>query len=164
MIKDKFSGIFLVAGTSIGGAMLALPMTAAKIGLVVASFYLMLFAIIMAGAALLLIPLYEKNTPLSIASLAKNRLGKNWSFLASVALFMLLYSLLVAYLSGLSETLTSLTKLPETASLLFVTFILFISLALSDQIINFYNKIAFSVKIGPFYNSNYVLTFNTIFQ
>jgi tyrosine-specific transport protein len=144
------SGIFLVAGTSVGAAMLALPITAVKLGLIFTCLYLLLIAIIMAGAALLLIPLYRQNGPLSISSLAKNSLGENWARASSFAILILLYSLLVAYLAGISDTLTSSLTLSWHSSLIMITLLFFISLALSDQLINFYNKLAFSIKILVF--------------
>jgi tyrosine-specific transport protein len=147
MLKQDISGIFLVAGTSIGGAMLALPMTAVRLGLVMTGVYLVMVAIIMCISGLLLMPLYGKYGPVSIVGLAKKRLGAPWDWLATLALALLLYSLLVAYLSGLSNSFASITGFPWKACLIVITFLLVISLTLSNKLIDFYNKIAFSSKI-----------------
>jgi tyrosine-specific transport protein len=147
MLKKDISGIFLVAGTSIGGAMLALPVTAAKLGLIVTSFYLIMVALIMGVAGLLLIPLYEKYGSLTIVGLAKKKLGKPWDLLATVALASLLYCLMVAYLSGLGGSFASLTGLSWQASLLLISFTLLFSLTFSSKIIDLYNSSAFIIKV-----------------
>ena len=127
MSKSKLlGGILLIVGTSIGGGMLALPVSTAPAGFTNSIFFLILCWLIMTLGALLVL---EVNLRLpagsNIISMAKSTLGLPGQIMAWASYLLLLYSLLAAYISGGSDILNALLQhldvdLPNwTTSLLF---------------------------------------------
>lgn len=94
-------GILLVAGTAVGAAMLALPVSTGMAGFVPSVFLLVIYAILMTFTALLTLEVNlwvgEGN---NLISMAKMTLGR-WGQVTSWLLYMfLLYSLTTAYIAG----------------------------------------------------------------
>jgi tyrosine-specific transport protein len=145
--KKTLGGILLVAGTSIGAAMLALPIAAAEIGLW-SFLYLIVVALVMVYAANLLGEIYKiKNKTIALDIMAKETLGKFYGFITKASLFMLLYALIVAYLSALTTSLLDATPMKETSSVLFLTLFLVVSFTISDFLIDIYNRVSFIIKM-----------------
>jgi tyrosine-specific transport protein len=124
---SKFlGGLLLIVGTSIGGGMLALPVSTAEVGFSNSVFFLVLCWLIMAVGALLIL---EVNLRLpsgsNMVSMAKSTLGLPGQIIAWITYLFLLYTLLAAYISGGSDVLGSILaqlhlELPRwLASLLF---------------------------------------------
>lgn len=94
-------GILLVAGTTIGGGMLSLPITTAKSGflystpLFVACWALMTFTAFLTLEVNLCFP---RNS--HMISMAKSTLGKPGVFITWTAYLLLLYSVVAAYIAG----------------------------------------------------------------
>jgi tyrosine-specific transport protein len=104
-------GILLIVGTSIGGGMLALPVTTAEVGFTNSLFFLVAcWAVMTAGALLIL----EVNIRLPIGSnmisMAKSTLGLPGQIIAWITYLFLLYTLLCAYISGGSDVLSGLLQ------------------------------------------------------
>lgn len=102
-------GILLIVGTSIGGGMLALPVSTAEVGFSHSIFFLLFcWAVMTAGALLVL----EVNMRLPVGSnmisMAKSTLGLPGQIIAWIAYLFLLYTLLAAYISGGSDVFSSL--------------------------------------------------------
>lgn len=98
---STFGGILLVAGTAIGGGMLALPVLTAAGGFWPAVVLYTLCWLFMASTALLLVEVFlwsPKET--NIVSMAKMTLGKPGKIVAWILYLFLFYSLTVAYVSG----------------------------------------------------------------
>lgn len=110
MINSKLiGGILLIVGTSIGGGMLALPVSTAEVGFTNSIFFLFFcWAIMTAGALLIL----EVNLRLPLGSnmisMAKSTLGVPGQIIAWVTYLFLLYTLLSAYISGGSDVFNNL--------------------------------------------------------
>jgi tyrosine-specific transport protein len=111
---NKFLGaILLVAGTTIGGGMLGLPMITAFCG-----FYPSLFIITVCWLFLLLSSFLMIDVNLSLQreanliSMAENTLGKTGKIVCWISYLFLLYSLDVAYLAGGSKILQQFIMLP----------------------------------------------------
>ncbi len=121
-------GILLIVGTSIGGGMLALPVTTAAAGITNSIVFLILCWLIMTVGALLIL---EVNLRLpagsNMVSMAKATLGMPGQIIAWITYLFLLYTLLAAYISGGSDVFNGLLHkahidLPRwMASLLFTT-------------------------------------------
>lgn len=110
MFNSKLvGGILLIVGTSIGGGMLALPVSTAEVGFANSLFFLIFcWAIMTAGALLIL----EVNLRLpkgsNMISMAKSTLGLPGQIIAWVTYLFLLYTLLSAYISGGSDVFNAL--------------------------------------------------------
>jgi tyrosine-specific transport protein len=99
-------GILLITGTSIGGAMLALPVATAGGGLLSTSLFLIVCWLIMTFGALFLLEVNlwcPKGS--NIISMAEKTLGKPGKIVAWVSYLFLLYTLLSAYIDGGSDVL-----------------------------------------------------------
>lgn len=104
---SKFiGGILLIVGTSIGGGMLALPVSTAEVGFTNSVFFLIMCWLIMTVGALLIL---EVNLRLpsgsNMVSMAKSTLGLPGQVIAWITYLFLLYTLLAAYISGGSDVL-----------------------------------------------------------
>ncbi len=108
--NSKFlGGILLIVGTSIGGGMLALPVSTAEVGFTNSVFFLIMCWLIMTVGALLIL---EVNLRLpsgsNMVSMAKSTLGVPGQVIAWITYLFLLYTLLAAYISGGSDVLGSI--------------------------------------------------------
>lgn len=104
-------GILLIAGTSIGGGMLALPIANAAAGFWPSSFFLLICWVLMTAGAFLIL---EVNLYLPagahMISMARATLGMPGLITAWLSYLLLLYTLLCAYISGGGDVLGSLTN------------------------------------------------------
>ncbi|EPN9526361.1 tyrosine transporter TyrP [Cronobacter malonaticus] len=108
-MKNRTLGsIFIVAGTTIGAGMLAMPLAAAGVGFGVTALLLFLLWGLMCYTALLLVEVYQ-HQPAStgLGTLALNYLGKPGQWLAGFSMLFLMYALTAAYISGAGELLAS---------------------------------------------------------
>lgn len=130
MQKSKFlGGILLIVGTSIGGGMLALPVSTAEVGFGNSIFFLILCWLIMTVGALLIL---EVNLRLpagsNIISMAKSTLGLPGQIIAWVCYLLLLYALLAAYISGGSDVFNGLLQAANLSAPSWLTSLLFTGL------------------------------------
>ncbi|EPE7076213.1 tyrosine transporter TyrP [Cronobacter sakazakii] len=108
-MKNRTLGsIFIVAGTTIGAGMLAMPLAAAGVGFGVTALLLFLLWGLMCYTALLLVEVYQ-HQPAStgLGTLALHYLGKPGQWLAGFSMLFLMYALTAAYISGAGELLAS---------------------------------------------------------
>ncbi len=141
-------GTLLVAGTSIGAAMIAMPVTAAKVGLVWSIITLFVVAWAMYYLAQVNIEIFKlHNSDNSIAKIAGDVIGKKSQIITSFSILALLISLLVAYISGLGEIISHVTNYSYINAVIFLVVILFLSLGFSQKIFDYYNRAAFVFKL-----------------
>ena len=112
-IDTKFiGGILLIVGTSIGGGMLALPLSNAPMGFTDSSLLTILCWLVMTAGALLIL---EVNLWLpsgsNMVSMAEKTLGPVGKAAAWFSYLALLYTLLSAYISGGADVFDSLLQL-----------------------------------------------------
>ena len=100
--KSKFMGaLLIVAGTTVGAGMLALPMTSSHIGFINSIFLLVGMWAFMCFAALVTVEINLKlGGGYSIAYIAEKYFGKLGKFIASASIGLLFYALLAAYTTG----------------------------------------------------------------
>lgn len=105
-------GILLIIGTSLGGGMLALPVSIAHIGFPVSCIYMIIIWSVMTFAALLILEVNLALPPRSnMISMAYMTLGNAGRVVSWFIYLFLLYILLAAYLSGGSDVIASLLEL-----------------------------------------------------
>lgn len=108
--NKTIGGILLVAGTSIGAGMLALPITTGMGGFV-GSFTLFILCFLYMLVTLMLLleaNLYEENLESNIISMAKRRLGPIGLIVSWASFLLLLYSVAAAYMSAGGSLLAKL--------------------------------------------------------
>jgi len=102
-------GVLLIVGTSIGGGMLALPVSTAEVGFTNSLIFLVLCWLVMTAGALLVL---EVNLRLprgsNMITMAQSTLGLPGQIIAWITYLCLLYTLLAAYISGGSDVLNAL--------------------------------------------------------
>lgn len=110
MFNSKLiGGILLIVGTSIGGGMLALPVSTAEVGFTNSLFFLVFCWAVMTAGALLVLEVNLRLPPGSnMISMAKSTLGLPGQIIAWITYLFLLYTLLAAYISGGSDVFNSL--------------------------------------------------------
>ncbi len=112
MFNSKLiGGILLIVGTSIGGGMLALPVSTAEVGFSNSIFFLFFCWLIMTAGALLILEVNLRLPPGSnMISMAKSTLGLPGQIIAWITYLFLLYTLLSAYISGGTDVFNSLLQ------------------------------------------------------
>lgn len=96
----------LVSGTMIGAGMLAMPLTSAGIGFAFTAVLLLVLWALLTYSALLFVEVYQTtDSDAGIGTLAALYYGNTGRFVASTVMFVFLYALLSAYISGGGEIL-----------------------------------------------------------
>ncbi|WP_260280406.1 tyrosine transporter TyrP [Proteus terrae] len=108
-MKNRTIGsVFIVAGTTIGAGMLAMPLAAVGIGFSTMMLLLVGLWLLMSYTALLLVEVYQYNDPhTGLGSIAKRYLGVGGQVITGLALLLLMYALTTAYISGAGELLSA---------------------------------------------------------
>ncbi|KXO12583.1 Tyrosine-specific transport protein [Moritella sp. JT01] len=144
----------IVAGTALGGGMLALPLASAGLGFYTAAFLIIVNWALMTYTALLMLEIHQHaEQDATLNSLAKNLLGKPGQYLATFASFFLFYALCAAYIAGGGSQLTnkindllSLELTPQFGAVL-LTIIVATVVSIGTHSVDIVNRVLFSVKI-----------------
>lgn len=105
----SLGAILMILGTSIGAGMIALPVAAAQENYLLSLLLLAASWMIMAFGAFALLEVnlwFGRGT--NIISMARGTLGRPGQFVAWIVYLLLLYSLLAAYVSGISDVIHAL--------------------------------------------------------
>lgn len=141
-------GTLLVAGTSIGAAMIAMPITAAKIGFFGSILLMFIVGFVMYYMAQVHLDIFTINKKHhSMAKIAGEVIGKKTQVIYSISTLGLLISLLIAYISGIGEIVSTISSISYKTTVLSLVTILFFSLSISHKLLDYYNRIAFSFKL-----------------
>lgn len=102
MNKSKvFGSTLIIAGTTIGAGMLALPLASAGIGFSTSLFLMLGLWALMAFTALLMVELHQfAESDATLHTLAHKILGTKGKWIASFAVMFLFYALCAAYIAG----------------------------------------------------------------
>jgi len=105
VLSSKTAGaVFLIAGTSIGVGLLALPIATAQCGLIPTSFILFITWAVMLASSLLLLELCAWfKGEVNLISIAKQTLGLPGEVLAWLNYVVLIYAVLTAYVVGIGN-------------------------------------------------------------
>jgi len=142
------SGTILVAGTSIGAAMIAMPITGAKVGFIgsLVLIFIVGFVMYYMSQINLEIIIADKKH-YNITTIVGNVIGKKTQIIYTISILGLLMSLLVAYIAGVGEIISTISTINYINVVLSLGVILFISVSISHKLLDYYNKFAFSCKL-----------------
>ncbi|HGJ5899595.1 tyrosine transporter TyrP [Arsenophonus apicola] len=101
MKNPTLGSILIVAGTTIGAGMLAMPLAASGVGFPMIALMLIGLWALMSYTALLLVEVYQYNPSyLGLGSIAKRYLGLPGKVITSLSMLLLMYALATAYIGG----------------------------------------------------------------
>ncbi|GHA94211.1 aromatic amino acid transport family protein [Shewanella indica] len=152
--NKTFGSMLIIAGTTIGAGMLALPLASAGLGFGVASILMLLLWGLMSYTALLMLEVHQ-HAPAhaTLHTLAHKLLGRKGQLLASLAMMFLLYALCAAYIAGggaqLNDKLVryaDLTLPPQVGAIGFALLIALV-VAIGTHSVDMINRVLFTLKI-----------------
>ncbi|MGJ0638285.1 tyrosine transporter TyrP [Xenorhabdus bovienii] len=154
-MKNRTIGsIFIVAGTTIGAGMLAMPLASAGVGFGTTLVMLVALWALMSYTALLLVEVYQYNKPdTGLGTIAKHYLGLKGQLLTGFSMLFLMYALTSAYISGAGELLTSSINAWAGSSLSLSTGVILFTIVAGGVVcigtssVDFINRILFSAKL-----------------
>jgi len=157
--------MLIIAGTTIGAGMLALPIASSGLGFLTAMVILFFAWCLMTYTALLTLELHQHAPPnATLNTLAKNILGKKGQIIANFSMIFLFYSLCAAYIAGgggqLQLMLSNWSAVeipPQTGAIAFA--ILFGSIiTLGASTVDKLNQVLFIIKVMVLTSIFYILT------
>ncbi|WP_142472985.1 tyrosine transporter TyrP [Klebsiella oxytoca] len=154
-MKNRTLGsILIVAGTTIGAGMLAMPLASAGVGFGVTLALLITLWALMCYTALLLLEVYQHvPADMGLGSLAARYLGRYGQWATGFCMLFLLYALTAAYISGAGDLLASGLNqwldwtLPPAAGVLIFTAIGGTVVCIGTSLVDLFNRFLFSAKI-----------------
>lgn len=154
MKNRTFGSIFLVAGTTIGAGMLAMPLAAAGIGPGVTLLLLFGLWALMCYTALLLVEVYQHApADTGLGTLTRRYLGRSGQWLTGLSMLFLLYALTAAYISGAGELLAASlsqwfsTEISAESGVLLFTLVAGGIVCVGTSMVDMFNRLLFSAKI-----------------
>ncbi len=156
-LENANGAAILIAGTSIGAAMITLPVITATIGLLWGTALLIIMCIVMNFAARVMVDInLITNSADSISSLSKNYLSPFFEKFSTFIILAMLNALLVAYASGaqdfmklLLDKYTSIKLANVTIGLGFYSFML-LTLSISMRVLDNINRVLFAIMLLVF--------------
>lgn len=157
--------MLIVAGTTIGAGMLALPIASAGLGFNTALALIIASWLLMTYTALLMLELHQ-HAPrdATLNTLAKQWLGKRGQYIANFSMVFLFYALCAAYIAGGGAQLQSristdldINIAPQVTSI-FLAFVIGAVVTLGTSKVDKLNRVLFSIKIIVLGSLFYMLT------
>lgn len=154
-MKNKFLGsTLIVAGTTIGGGMLAMPIISAAVGFKVIVLVLTAIWLVMCYTALLFLEVYQYTSiKEGFNTISEKYLGRWASITTAVCMMALMYALLAAYMSGGGDVLTELLSqwlnrsIPPELGILLFALIFGSIVSLGTRLVDIFNKWVFTIKL-----------------
>ncbi|MCL1062680.1 aromatic amino acid transporter [Shewanella benthica] len=144
----------IIAGTTIGAGMLALPLASAGLGYGVTSLIMLLVWALMIYTALLMIEVHQfAPIDATLHSLAYKLLGRKGQVVASIAMMLLFYALCAAYIAGGGEQLHSKLAnwlgldIPIQAGAIIFTLVIGSVVTLGTGSVDIINRSLFALKL-----------------
>lgn len=155
MMKSKiFGSTLIIAGTTIGAGMLALPLASAGIGFSTSLGIMFALWALMAFTALLMVEIHQyADKDATLHTLAKQILGTKGKWIASFAMLFLFYSLCTAYIAGggnqFTNRLASFTGIELTGGTGTVVFTLLVAtvVTIGTATVDKVNRLLFAGKV-----------------
>ncbi|EKT63894.1 tyrosine transporter TyrP [Providencia burhodogranariea DSM 19968] len=153
-MKNRTLGsVLIVAGTTIGAGMLAMPLAAAGVGFTGIACLLVGLWILMSYTSLLLVEVYQHNPPnMGLGTVAKKYLGPIGQVVTGLSMLLLMYALTTAYIGGagvlISASLSSWWEihLPTEAAIILFTLIGGFVVCIGTHSVDFINRLLFTAK------------------
>ena len=157
--------MLIVAGTTIGAGMLALPIASAGLGFNTALALIIASWLLMTYTALLMLELHQYAArDATLNTLAKRWLGKQGQYVANFSMVFLFYALCAAYIAGggaqLQERINTgldLDIAPQFGSVILAVAIASV-VTLGTSKVDSFNRVLFSIKIIVLASLFYMLT------
>ena len=155
MSRSKvFGSTLIIAGTTIGAGMLALPLASAGIGFSTSLIIMLGLWALMAFTALLMLELHQyADSSATLHTLAKQILGQKGKWVASFAMLFLFYSLCAAYIAGggaqFGDRLTEWFGLDISGSTSTIIFTLIVTMVVTvgTGTVDKVNRVLFGLKM-----------------
>ncbi|MCF2860171.1 aromatic amino acid transporter [Pseudoalteromonas sp. SMS1] len=166
MLNNKTLGsMLIVAGTTIGAGMLALPIASAGLGFTTSLILIIATWLLMTYTALLMLEVHQfANQEATLNTLAKQILGTKGQYIANFSMVFLFYALCAAYIAGggsqLGEKLSNLAGVkiaPQIGSVVLAVVVATI-VALGTSTVDKLNRVLFTIKIIVLASLFFVLT------
>ncbi|MFU2059909.1 aromatic amino acid transport family protein [Avibacterium volantium] len=156
-MKNKtFGSALLVAGTTIGAGMLAMPLTSAEMGFGYTLALLFILWILLSYSALLFVEVYQKaeRKDAGIATLAEQYFGMTGRVLATLSLVIFMYAILSAYVTGGGSLLAGLLPFlgdnATSVSIVLFTLVLGVFIVISTGAVDALTRLLFVIKLVAF--------------
>lgn len=157
-MKNKILGsALLIAGSTIGAGMLAMPLTSAELGFGVTAIILLVLWALLAYTGLLFMEVYQTAPvrDVGVASLAEQYFGLIGRLLATLSPLILLYAILAAYMSGGSSLLSPFMPIADEQtrsqiSVLLITLVLGAFVLVGVKGVDGATRLMFIGKIAAF--------------
>jgi len=157
-MNKTIGGILLVAGTTIGGGMLSLPITTAKSGFLYSSLLFITCWALMTFTAFLTLEVnlcFPRNS--HMVSMAKHTLGKPGEFISWTAYLLLLYAIVSAYIAGGQDVFQGLLQslgIQAPAALCGIAFVLLFGSVVTQGVrkVDLLNRVLMLVKLGSIFS------------
>lgn len=154
-MKNRTLGsVFIVAGTTIGAGMLAMPLASAGVGFGVTLLMLAGLWGLMCYTALLLVEVYQHvSADTGLGTLARRYLGRPGQWLTGFSMLFLMYALTAAYISGAGELLAASlsqwlsTSISATSGVLLFTVVAGAIVCIGTHMVDMFNRVLFTAKI-----------------
>ncbi|MGO1298065.1 MAG: aromatic amino acid transport family protein [Vibrio sp.] len=155
MTQSKlFGSTLIIAGTTIGAGMLALPLASAGIGFSTSLVIMLVLWALMAFTALLMVELHQyADSDATLHTLAQQILGARGKWIATFAMLFLFYALCSAYIAGggsqFTQRISDVTGAhfsPATGTVLF-TIVVAVIVTLGTGLVDKVNRILFACKL-----------------
>ena len=155
MTKSKvFGSTLIIAGTTIGAGMLALPLASAGIGFSTSLVLMLGLWALMAFTALLMVELHQfADSDATLHTLAHNILGNKGKWIASFAVMFLFYALCAAYIAGggaqFNQRVMQLTGLEISSQLTTLLFTIIVAtvVTIGTHSVDKVNRVLFGLKL-----------------
>ncbi|MGF1679861.1 tyrosine transporter TyrP [Photobacterium minamisatsumaniensis] len=152
--NKTFGSMLIIAGTTIGAGMLALPLASAGLGFTTATIIMFSIWLLMTYTALLMLEVHQyADQTATLNSLANQLLGRKGQFIASFAVAFLMYSLCAAYIAGGGDQLNNklnywigIEVTAQTSAILFTVVIAAI-VSIGTHSVDMVNRALFTLKI-----------------
>jgi len=165
IINKTIGSMLIIAGTTIGAGMLALPIASSGLGFLTAMVILFFAWCLMTYTALLTLELHQHAPPnATLNTLAKNILGKKGQLIANFSMIFLFYSLCAAYIAGGGGQLQlmlsnwSAVEIPQQTGAIAFAILFGSIITLGASTVDKLNQILFIIKIMVLTSIFYILT------
>ncbi|MCM0147252.1 tyrosine transporter TyrP [Photobacterium galatheae] len=153
-MNKTFGSTLIIAGTTIGAGMLALPLASAGLGFTAATLTLLGIWALMVYTALLMLEVHQHaEQSATLHTLARELLGKKGQLVANFAMMFLFYALCSAYIAGGGEQLQDklanwlgLNVIPQAGTIIF-TLIIATIVSIGTHSVDLVNRILFALKV-----------------
>ncbi len=157
MQNKTFGSALIVAGTTIGAGMLAMPLTTAEMGFGYTLTLLFVLWALLSYSALLFVEVYQKAERLDagIATLAEQYFGIVGRILATLSLVLFMYAILTAYVVGsggdlLVPLLSFLGDNAKPVGIIVFSIIFGVFVSISTGVVDVVTRLLFIIKLVAF--------------